>query len=163
MLKKLIRYEFQATARIFLPLYGAFLAMSLLLRLVMTVQEAQNQVQSYVDSLENAWLNLSFNGDQDRIQFSERGFTWDNPQVVEEAAALGNTGNVLERYKEIRDVQNENVNLTVEYSWDEQSLRSYLNEQAQERNTEAVEATLTRVRGGFCGKSENKEEFCRRI
>ena len=115
----------------------------------MTVQEAQNQVQSYVDSLENAWLNLSFNGDQDRIQFSELGFTWDNPQVVEEAAALGNTGNVLERYKEIRDVQNENVNLTVEYSWDEQSLRSYLNEQAQERNTEAVEATLTRVRGGF--------------
>lgn len=54
MLKKLIRYEFQATARIFLPLYGAFLAMSLLLRLVMTVQEAQNWQGAELP----AWLNL---------------------------------------------------------------------------------------------------------
>lgn len=40
MLKKLIHHEFIATGRIFLPLYGAFLVMSLLLRVYMEIQNA---------------------------------------------------------------------------------------------------------------------------
>lgn len=40
MLKKLIHHEFIATGRIFLPLYGAFLVMSILLRVYMEVQNA---------------------------------------------------------------------------------------------------------------------------
>lgn len=38
MLKKLIHHEFIATGRIFLPLYGAFLIMSVLLRVYMEIQ-----------------------------------------------------------------------------------------------------------------------------
>lgn len=40
MLKKLIHHEFIATGRIFLPLYGAFLIMSILLRVYMEIQKA---------------------------------------------------------------------------------------------------------------------------
>lgn len=40
MLKKLIYHEFIATGRIFLPLYGAFLVMSILLRVYIGVQQA---------------------------------------------------------------------------------------------------------------------------
>ncbi len=40
MLKKLIHHEFIATGRIFLPLYGAFLIMSVLLRVYMELQNA---------------------------------------------------------------------------------------------------------------------------
>ena len=40
MLRKLIRYEFLATGRIFLPLYGAFLVMSFILRGFMEMQSA---------------------------------------------------------------------------------------------------------------------------
>lgn len=40
MLKKLIHHEFVATGRIFLPLYGAFLVMSILLRVYIEAQNA---------------------------------------------------------------------------------------------------------------------------
>ena len=111
----------------------------------MTQQEAETAVETYVDSLKDSELVLSFNGQKSRISFSELGFTWDNPDVVSEAAALGNSGNLLERYKAISNLQNENVILELAYSWDDSALESYLQEQADEMETEAVEATITRT------------------
>ncbi len=119
----------------------------------MTADEARQTVEEYVDSLENAWLDLTFAGqegeEEERLRFSDLGFSWDNPEVVDQAAALGNTGNLLERYQEIRDLENENVDLPIEYSWDDSILREFLNEQAEERDAEPVNATMTRRGSGF--------------
>ncbi len=111
----------------------------------MTKQEAEAAVEAYVDSLTGSDLILSFNGQESRVSFSELGFSWDNPAVVDEAAALGNSGNILERYKAIRNLQNQNVTLELEYSWDDDALETYLQEQADEMETEPVEATITRT------------------
>ena len=51
MLRKLIRYEFLATGRIFLPLYGAFVLISLIMRGAM-------QIQNIWRIEENSFMNL---------------------------------------------------------------------------------------------------------
>ncbi len=111
----------------------------------MTSQEAETAVENYVDSLKDSELVLSFNGQESRVSFSELGFSWDNPDVVDEAVALGNSGNILERYKALSNLKNESVVLELAYSWDDDALESYLQEQADEMETEAVEATITRT------------------
>ena len=44
MLKKLLKYEFQATARYFLPLYLLIIVLALLTRLTMSITIESNQL-----------------------------------------------------------------------------------------------------------------------
>lgn len=112
----------------------------------MTREEAQTAVESYIDTLKNAKLTLSFNGDETELSLAELGFTWENPDVVDEAAALGNEGNLLERYKALCSLKNDNVTFEIQYTWDEAILREFLQEEAHSRQAEPVEATIIRDR-----------------
>lgn len=109
----------------------------------MTTEEAQEAVEEYISFLKDSRLVLSFNGAESGISMSELGFVWENPEVVAEAAALGNTGNILQRYKMQRNLANNNVTLPIKYSWDETLLQAFLQKEADERQTEPVDAELT--------------------
>lgn len=115
----------------------------------MTEEEAEKLVANYVAGLENGTLQLSFNGAETEIGFAELGFQWDNPDVVSEAAICGQTGNLLERYLEITTVKNEGRDYEIQYHIDENLLEAYLQEQAEEYQTEAVEAVIKRSGKGF--------------
>lgn len=115
----------------------------------MTVEDARSAVEDYIDGLENTVLNISFNGEVSSISMKELGFAWENTDVVAQAALLGNTGNILERYKSASSVENETAVFDLTYAWQESKLRSFLQNEAEERKTEPVEATLTREDGEF--------------
>lgn len=115
----------------------------------MTEEAAEEMIADYVAGLENGTLQLSFNGAETEIGFAELGFQWDNPEVVSEAALCGQTGNLLERYQEITRLKNEGKDYEIQYHIDESLLEAYLQEQAEEYQTEAVEATIKRSGKGF--------------
>lgn len=115
----------------------------------MTQAEAQSAVEGYIDELRDTVLNISFNGEVSSISMKELGFDWANTDVVAQAAVLGNTGNILERYKSTSSLENENAVFELDYSWKESSLREFLQKEAEERKTEPVEATITREDGKF--------------
>lgn len=112
----------------------------------MSASEAQAAVEDYIDFLRESELKISFNGDVDGISLGELGFVWENPDVVEQALKLGNSGNVLERYKAIRSLENESIVLDIQYSWNESALRNFLQKEAQERQTEPMDAEIKRDR-----------------
>lgn len=115
----------------------------------MTVSEATKTVEEYFERYKTGVLYLSFNGTETQKGFDELGITWDNPEVVAEAAALGKSGNVLERYKELTQLSKEKKEYPIEYSLNEALLEAYLEEEAEERKTEAVEATIKKKGNGF--------------
>jgi vancomycin resistance protein YoaR len=112
----------------------------------MTEEEAEKAVDDFISAREDAVLSISFNGDASEISMKELSFTWKNSDVVEEAIGLGNTGNLLDRYKEQADISNHNVVLELEYSWDTALLQKFLEQEAEERKTDPVEATMVRDR-----------------
>lgn len=112
----------------------------------MTREEAEEAVNSYIEAREEAVLSVSFNGDSSEVSMKELDFAWENPDVVQEAILLGNRGNLLEQYKEQKDVSNENVVLELKYTWSTSLLREFLQEEAEERKTDPVEATIKRDR-----------------
>lgn len=110
----------------------------------MTVEQARTAVEDYIDGLRTSQIRISFNGEESSIRLEEMNFVWNNTDVVEEAAVLGTRGNVLERYKTVRTLENETLTFDLDYTWDESVLDSFLQEEAEKRQTEPVEATLKR-------------------
>lgn len=115
----------------------------------MTLEEAKTAVEDYIGGLRNSQIRVSFNGEESSIGLQEMNFVWNNADVVDQAAVLGTKGNVLERYKSARTLENETMTFDLDYTWDESALTRFLEREAQERQTEPVEATLKREDGKF--------------
>jgi len=110
----------------------------------MTADEAEKAVEEYFEKFRSGILRLSFNGDTVEIGFDELGITWDNPNVIEDAMACGKSGNVLQLYKELTQLRTEKKNFPIEYSLDETLIQDFLQQEADDRETEPVEATITK-------------------
>lgn len=110
----------------------------------MTLEEARQTVQNYIDELSQTQIHITFGEDVETLTLADLGFAWKNTWVVDEALVYGNTGNVLERYKAVRNLENDNVVLELSYDWKENLLRDFVKEQAEERHIDPVRAELVR-------------------
>lgn len=116
----------------------------------MTVEEAETQINDYVESLLDKNITLKImDGKETVITPADIGFCWSNPDIIREAAAIGKTGNIVQRYKAKKDLEFENKNLTLTFAVDEELVKNVLAEQCSVYNVEAVNATLTRENGEF--------------
>lgn len=77
------------------------------------------------------------------------GFKWVNESVIDEAAALGKSGDIVSRYMQLTDLARQPKVYDLEYSVDNTLLSEIISSCAQEYDREAVNASLTRADGGF--------------
>ena len=106
-----------------------------------TAEEAKSMVQQQVDQLGQSVVTLQMGDDQVSATMKDLGLTWDNPEIIEEISRIGTTGNIIQRYKEKKDLQNENVHYDIEYSVDEALERSFV-ESCSIYNSEPVEGSV---------------------
>lgn len=116
-----------------------------------TAEEARAEVESYVsESLGGRVISLiAIDGNKVDITPAEIGLRWSNPEIVEEAADIGQTGNVVARYKAAKDLQYQNKVFHMEFDADREQIRQILEQQCAAYNVEAKDATLSRVNGSF--------------
>lgn len=116
-----------------------------------TAEEARAEVESYVsESLGGRVISLiAIDGTKVDITPAEIGLRWSNPEIVEEAADIGQTGNVVARYKAAKDLQYQNKVFHMEFDADREQIRQILEQQCAVYNVEAKDATLSRVNGSF--------------
>ncbi len=116
----------------------------------MTVSDAKAMVENYVDSLSDKVITLTImDGNSVEITPADVGLSWNNPTVVEEAAKIGQSGNVVQRYKAAKDLQYENMVFDLELTVDKELVKTILTEQCAVFNVAAADATLSRNGGGF--------------
>lgn len=116
----------------------------------MTVSEAKNEVQAYVDSFKDVEIALHAVDDQAIVTTaSEVGLKWANPEIIEEAAGLGKDGNIVQCYKALKDLEHSNKVYEVEFDFDKDKIRALIEEQGAQYNKEAIDAVLTRADGVF--------------
>ena len=116
----------------------------------MTQTEAQEAVQAYVDSLGSSVITLNVvDGNTVTATASELGMSWSNQNLVSEAVNLGKSGNVVARYKAVKDLEHENKVYDIQFSFDQEAIASLIENDCAEYNVEAVDAHLTRVDGEF--------------
>ncbi|WP_081830076.1 VanW family protein [Butyrivibrio sp. NC2002] len=117
----------------------------------MTKEDAKAAVDSYVESLKSKQLTLK-GRDADQavtVSIAETGLEWANTDVVDEAYALGREGNIIQRYKAKRDLQNSTKRFNIEYSFNDEAIYQVLEVNCAPFNVEKQNYSLTKEGGSF--------------
>lgn len=116
----------------------------------MTAVEAENVIAEYMNTLAETELTLIAGGDNEvSVTPGELGLAWANPEIVEEALELGTSGNVIQRYKAIKDLEHENKIFVLELKADNVAISTFLAENCTKYDREAVNMSLSRENGEF--------------
>ncbi len=115
----------------------------------MTEAEAIEAVDDYVASLGDTQFTLSADGKSVVATAADFGVAWSNRSVVKDAANIGRTGNLIERYKSQKDLEHENMVYGIEYTADPEKVRSFLEANTADMNQKAINYGLVRENGAF--------------
>ncbi len=123
----------------------------------MTVEEAQAYVKGEVKALSDSVITIRMDEDEVSKTWKELGLKWKNTDLVDEVSQIGTTGNIVRRYKEQKDLQNQSSRFEIEYTLDESAEEAFV-ESCSEFNSEPVEGTaymgddgMLHVEGGTDG------------
>lgn len=115
----------------------------------MTQEEAKEAVKEHVEKLQSETITLQAGKNTVQVPVSQMGLSWGNEEIVEEAVGLGKSGNLITRYKAMKDLENEDKVYELAFQVDKQMVTRVLENNAEVLNTEAVNAGLTRENGSF--------------
>lgn len=115
----------------------------------LTQEEAQKKVEQYVAEMQNKSITLKVGTNAVSVAASELGLTWSNQGLVKKAYALGRTGNIIKRYKDLKDLENEPKKFKVKYSLDKEKIKAVIQEKCIPFCQEAVDAKIERGANGF--------------
>lgn len=116
----------------------------------MTKAQASAAVEDFVSSLEDVEITLlAAGGNQVKVTAGELGIYWGNPELVEDAIQLGTQGNVIERYKALKDLEYENKIYPIELAFDLQTINDILIKKCAVYDVVASDAYLIRENGEF--------------
>ena len=116
----------------------------------MTTQEAGDKIKTYVDSFGVAEITLNaVNGGTINTTAAELGLKWGNETILDEVANFGRDGDILQCYKELKDLEHSNKIYKVAFEFDKDRIRTIIEENAEQYNQEAVNATMMKTETGF--------------
>jgi len=112
--------------------------------------EAAAAVQAYVDGLKEVPLTLKTVGDNEvTVSAGDLGIVWNNQDVLDEAFSLGRQGNIVKRFKALKNLERDNKKFEIQLGFDRTALTQVLTEQCTQYDVEAENASLRRENGQF--------------
>ncbi len=115
-----------------------------------TYDEALRLIKEKVRSMSAASITLKSIGDNSvTVTASDLGMKWEDNGIVADALYVGRSGNMVERYKQRKDLEHDKKVFPLEVEFDRDKIASVVREQGQLYNIEAVNATLTKKDGDF--------------
>lgn len=115
----------------------------------MTKEEAALRIREFVTGLLDKKITLLAGDAKLTATAGELGVSWDNQEMIEEAAGLGTTGNLIARYKELKDLEQKDKVYDIAYGIDRDAVRRLLERHKDTLNKEAVDSRLQRTDGVF--------------
>lgn len=115
----------------------------------MTKEEAEKALAEYIEEASQDTLVLKAGEKTVKSTLAELGFSCEKNNFVEEAYNLGKTGNIISRYKTMKDIEKEQKVFELEFSLDEEKLKKFVEKSAKKYNHEAVNASMERSNGTF--------------
>lgn len=116
----------------------------------MSFDEAKEAVNSYFSGLKSRTINIGVDTDNlTVVTAGDLGIKWQNENVVIDAINVGKSGNVVKRYKEMKDLEREPRVYDLEVSFDRTAIEAVVNAQAKIHNIEPMNASMVRENGAF--------------
>ncbi len=116
----------------------------------LTEDEAEKKIEDYVATFGDARITLHAPEEGEiTASAAELGLKWGNHEILDEALSFGRDGDILQCYKELRDLEYANKVYRVSFDFDKNKIRSLIEENAEQYDQEAVNATLKKTENGF--------------
>lgn len=107
----------------------------------MTTQEAEDYIAGEIQKLGSSVITLQMGDGQVSATWDELGLKWTNTELVQEVSQLGTTGNIVRRYKEQKDLQNQSSHYEIEYTLDEAAQEAFA-ARCADFNSQPVEGSV---------------------
>ena len=115
-----------------------------------TYDEAVKLIKDKVKSMSTAHITLNSIGDNSvDVTAAQLGIDWDDTNMIADALYVGRSGNIVERYKQRKDLLHEKKVYPLNLEFDKDTVTSIVTEQGEKYDVEAVDATLKRTDGKF--------------
>ncbi len=115
-----------------------------------TYDEAVKLIRDKVRSMSSANITLnSIGGNSVSVTAQELGLAWNDTNLVADALYVGRSGNLVERYKERKDLEHDRKIYPINVEFDRAAVEALVNEQGDRYNVEAKNATLSKADGDF--------------
>ena len=114
----------------------------------------RDQVQALADSIleERRSAIITIHGMDDEnvtVSAGNLGMTWTNSDVADTIINYGHAANIIARYKQEKDLAVNGADFTIELDFNQDQIRTFIENNCSSWNVQAVNASMTRVNGGF--------------
>ena len=115
----------------------------------MDTEEAKQKIETYVSDMSKQSVALEVDDTKVETTASQLGFSWENTGVLEDTIAEYGSGNIIERYLKQKDLENNPVDVELEFKIDGAAVSRFVETECQPLIKEAVDATIVRENGQF--------------
>jgi vancomycin resistance protein YoaR len=115
----------------------------------MSVEEANKVIVEYIEKLKNKKLFIKVDGNIIETDLKDMGYECVENNYVEEALNMGKKGNLVKRYKEIKDVAHDQLVYKLEFVLDKDKVQKLVETKCSKYDIEAKDATIKRGSGEF--------------
>lgn len=129
-----------------------------------TKEEATSLVEQRVEQNKDYKIHLKVGDEFVTVSGEELGIYWKNTDLIAQALNYGKEGNIVQRYKKVKQLKENSASLSVKYGVDEDALHKVISDYCASLNKNPVNPTLIRVDGNFSvedgknGMTLNEEE-----
>lgn len=115
----------------------------------LTEAEARAKVSAFVEQMKKETVTVNIGDHQEMLPVSEIGFTWVNTDAPKKALSYGKSGNILERYKIVHDLETSPYVIELQRSVDTAAIEEFLSEQIDKYEYDAVDAHIEMNEDGY--------------
>lgn len=115
----------------------------------MSREEAEEALNNHILELRNKEITIMVGDNKVTTTMGNIGYTYENNRYIDQAQALGKTGNLIRRYKELKDIEKGNITYKLSYTYDQNKLKEIIEVEAGKYNIAPTNAGVKRENGGF--------------
>lgn len=115
----------------------------------LTKEEAVEAVEEYFLEKAEEKITLTVGDEELKISRGDLGVAWGNPEVIDEAHGVGKSGNLIKRYKAVKDLEFSNKVFEFAYTADSAMIETVVTEECTKLNKEATNLGLEKTSSGF--------------
>ena len=120
--------------------------------------EAEAAIEGYVNQLQSTQITLNAGGgNQVKVTAGDLGVFWANKEIVEEALEFGSKGNVIERYKTIKDLEHEPYVYEIDLDFDVEAINNVLVDKCLKFDQKPINVSMKRNEAGEFEYTDGQE------
>ncbi len=115
----------------------------------MTKKQAEEAVENFVDGLKNKGVAIMVGNEIVYATMGDLGYQMEDNENIQTALSLGKSGNLVKRYKDMKDIEQGSIIYPLSFTYDETKIKDIVEKDVSAYNIEPVNATIKRKNGEF--------------